>query len=520
LENRNMKPQLSRLLAVAILATASIPPDAIAQVAQEAVDLDVVSRIREEGFERSQVEAMARHLTEVIGPRLTGSPGMTRANEWTAEVFREWGLENVVVDPWGEFGRGWSHVEYRGQIRSPWSQPLHGQPLAWTGSTDGVAQGTAMVVSVNTMEDVEQYRGRLRGQFILMDSPQDVVPEFEHRDRRTSLEDLLTPAEEAQAGPPAITAAERETFRARMMAQREAQQALAELAAAEGAYGFLRISSRNDGVIRGGSAGSREPGAPEGLPHIALSREQYNMIHRNTVAGESVYLEIMMENRFYEDDVQAYNTLADLPGSDLADEFVMLGAHLDSWHMGGGATDNAAGTVVMMEAMRILKTLGVQPRRTIRIALWSGEEQGLLGSRGWVANNPDLHDQISAYVNVDNGTGRVRGIWNQSNPAATPVFEQILWPFRDLGVVAVRDGNTGGTDHLAFDRVGIPGFNFIQDPIEYGINTHHTELDTFDHLVLEDLKQAAVVVASTVYHLANRNEMMPRKAPPPVSDRN
>jgi Zn-dependent M28 family amino/carboxypeptidase len=164
--------------------------------------------------------------------------------------------------------------------------------------------------------------------------------------------------------------------------------------------------------------------------------------------------------------------------------------------------------------------LGVQPRRTIRIALWSGEEQGLLGSRGWVANNPDLHDQISAYVNVDNGTGRVRGIWNQSNPAATPVFEQILWPFRDLGVVAVRDGNTGGTDHLAFDRVGIPGFNFIQDPIEYGINTHHTELDTFDHLVLEDLKQAAVVVASTVYHLANRDEMMPRKAPPPVSDRN
>jgi hypothetical protein len=515
-----MKPQLSRLFAVAVVASASIPSAGLAQVAQEAVDLEVVSRIREEGFERSQVEAMARQLTEVIGPRLTGSPGMTRANEWTAQIFREWGLENVVVDPWGEFGRGWSHVEFRGQIRSPWSQPLHGQPLAWTGSTDGVAQGTAMVVSVSTAEDVEQYRGRLRGQFVLMDDPQDVEPEFEHRDRRTSLEDLLTPVDQAQAGPPAMTAAERETFRARMMAQREAQQALVELAAAEGAHGFLRISSRNDGVIRGGSAGSREPGAPEGLPHIALSREQYNMIYRNTVAGERVYLEIMMENRFYEDDLQAYNTLADLPGSDLADEFVMLGAHLDSWHMGGGATDNAAGTVVMMEAMRILKTLGVQPRRTIRIALWSGEEQGLLGSRGWVANNPDLHDQISAYVNVDNGTGRVRGIWNQSNPAATPVFEQILWPFRDLGVVAVRDGNTGGTDHLAFDRVGIPGFNFIQDPIEYGINTHHTELDTFDHLVLEDLKQAAVVVASTVYHLANRDGMMPRKAAPPVSDGN
>ncbi len=515
-----MKRKLSRILAMAVFAAAALPSSVLAQVAQEAVDLDVVSRIREEGFERSQVEAMARHLTEVIGPRLTGSPGMTRANEWTAEMFRDWGLQNVEIEPWGEFGRGWSHVEYSGQIRSPWPQPLHGQPLAWTGSTDGVAQGTAMVVSVEAIEDVEQYRGRMRGQFILMDDPQEVEPEFEHRDRRTSLEDLLTPASPQAAGPPAMTDAELQALRARMMARREAQQAFAELAESEGALAFLRISSRNDGVIRGGSAGSREPGAPEGLPHVAISREQYNMIHRNTLAGQQVYLEIMVRNRFYEDDTQAYNTLAELPGSDLADEYIMLGAHLDSWHMGGGATDNPAGSVVMMEAMRILKTLGVQPRRTIRIALWSGEEQGLLGSRAWVENHPEMHDRISAYVNVDNGTGRIRGIWNQSNPAATPIFEQILWPFRDLGVVAVRHGNTGGTDHLAFDRAGIPGFNFIQDPIEYGINTHHTELDTFDHLVLDDLRQAAVVVASTVYHLANRDGMVPRKAPLPVSDGN
>jgi Zn-dependent M28 family amino/carboxypeptidase len=186
--------------------------------------------------------------------------------------------------------------------------------------------------------------------------------------------------------------------------------------------------------------------------------------------------------------------------------------------MGSGAVDNAAGTVVMMEAMRILKALGVQPLRTIRIALWSAEEQGLLGSRGWVANNKDLHGRISAYLNVDNGTGRLRGIWNQSNESATPVFEQILWPFRDLGVVAVRHGNTGSTDHIAFDAAGIPGFNFIQDPIEYSIYGHHTELDTFDHLLLDDLRQAAVVVASTAYALAMREEMMPRKDARPVSN--
>jgi Zn-dependent M28 family amino/carboxypeptidase len=203
--------------------------------------------------------------------------------------------------------------------------------------------------------------------------------------------------------------------------------------------------------------------------------------------------------------------LADLPGTDKADEYVMLGAHLDSWHMGTGATDNGAGSIVMMEAIRILKTLGLQTRRSVRIGLWSGEEQGLLGSRNWVEKHPEFHGKISAYVNVDNGTGKVRGVWDQMNEAVIPVFEQILFPFRDLGVVAVRHGNTGGTDHLSFDRAGIPGFNFIQDPIAYGTMTHHTELDVYDHLVLDDLKQAAVVVAATVYHLAMREEMMPRK---------
>ena len=501
----------SVLLALAGIGLAT--PSA-AQVAQEAVDLGVVSQIREEGFERSQIEEMARHLTEVIGPRLTGSPGMAAANAWTNEIFRGWGLANAVVEPWGEFGRGWVQEDYRGRILTPFEQPLHGQPMAWTGSTDGLVRGQALVVEAESVEDLDRYRGQLGGAFILTEPMQEVEPEFEHRDRRSSLESLLAPVE-TQGGD--MSEEERAAFFARMRAQRQVRDAIYARAQEEGALGVLRISSRDHGVIRGSSAGSREAGAPEGLPHIALSREQYNQIHRNVSAGVPVELEILVENRFLEDDLQQYNSLAEIPGTDKADELVMLGAHLDSWHMGGGATDNAAGSVIMMEAMRILKEIGVQPRRTIRIALWSGEEQGLLGSRAWVANHPELHDRISAYVNVDNGTGRLRGIWSQSNEQVIPMFEQILWPFRDLGVVAVRHGNTGGTDHLAFDAAGIPGFNFIQDPIEYGINTHHTELDTFDHLVIEDLEQAAVVVAATVYALAMRDEMVPRKGTPPVS---
>lgn len=496
-----------RTLLTAVCVTFAAVP-LRAQVIREAVDLGVVRQIREEGLERSQLPEMARHLTEVIGQRLTGSPGMDRAQSWAADLLRSWGLEDVTVEPWGEFGRGWSNEDYYGRILTPVSQPLHGQLLAWTGSTDGLAEGDAVIVQADSATDFEALRGTLKGKWLLFENPADVEPEWKHRDRRLSLEALLEPEDATpQAGP----RRDRRAIFARMRALRALRDSVGRIATEEGALGFLRISSRNDGVIRGGSAGSRTAGDPEGRPHVALSRDQYNQIYRNVEAGIPVRLAIKATNRFYEEDLQEYNVLADLPGTDKADEFVMLGAHFDSWHMGGGATDNGAGSVVMMEAIRILKSLGVKPRRTIRIALWSGEEQGLLGSRNWVKNHPELHDRISVYVNVDNGTGRIRGIWDQSNEKVIPIFEQILWPFRDLGVVAVRHGNTGGTDHLAFDAAGIPGFNFIQDPIEYSINTHHTELDTFDHLVLGDLKQAAVVVAATVYTLAMRDEMMPRK---------
>jgi carboxypeptidase Q len=482
-------------------------------VAQD-LDLALIERIRVEGLENSQIERLARHLTEVIGPRLTGSPGMKLANEWTAETLESFGLEGARVEAWGEFGRGWENLDYYGRILTPFRDVLHGQPMAWTGSTDGTVRGQALVVEAETVEDLEKYRGKMGNAFILYEDVQEVRPEFEHRDRRASLESLLEPAarptaRRASARP--RDANGRRAFIERRRAQRALRAAMLDMAAEEGAGAILRVSNRGQGVVAGSSAGSRTVGDPEGLPYIALSQEQFNQIRRNVAAGIPVELEARVENRFVQDDSRSYNTVAEIPGSDMSDEYVMVGAHLDSWHMGAGATDNAAGSVIMMEAMRILTTLEVKPRRTIRIALWSGEEQGLLGSRAWVANNEDIHDKISAYLNVDNGTGRLRGIWNQGNDGAVEVFENLLWPFRDLGVVAVRRGNTGGTDHLAFDMVGIPGFNFIQDPIEYGINTHHTELDTFDHLVLADLRQAAVVVASTVYHLAMMDEMMPRK---------
>jgi len=497
---------LLRTMTLAGIALLWAAPVGTAQVAQEAVDLGVVRAIREEGLENSHIEKLGGYLTDVIGPRLTGSPGMMRANEWTAEILTDWGLTNVIVEPWGEFGRGWENVSYSGRITEPYVQVLSGYPVAWTGSTNGTTKGAAVVIEFESVADLEQYRGELEGAWILTRKPTVMEPEWDPSPLREPLEDLLA--------PPAARERDAEAWqrrRAEYRRMRAMRDSVSSFLQGEKIAGILTASSRTYGLLRlgGGSGRSTENEIP--APELAVTHEQYGQIYRNVKRGIPVQVEIEIKNKFFEDDLQAYNTLGDIAGSDKADEYVMLGAHLDSWHPGTGATDNAAGSIVMMEAMRILKALDVQPRRTIRIALWSAEEQGLLGSRNWLENNQELWPQISAYVNVDNGTGRIRGVWDQMNEAAIPVFEQILWPFTDLGVVAVRHGNTGGTDHLSFDRVGIPGFNFSQDPIEYSTRTHHTLADRYERLVIEDLQQAAVVVAATVYHLAMRDEMMPRK---------
>jgi carboxypeptidase Q len=498
---RTLLPALGALLLAAPASTL---------LAQEPVDHAMIERIRDEGLNRSQIGELAGHLTDVIGPRLTGSPGMARANAWTAERLREWGLTNVQVEPWGEFGRGWEQVSYAGRVLTPFVQPLHAIPLAWTGSTRGAVTGPAVVIG--SAEEAERHRGRLRGAFVLFVPPAEHQPEWEAPATRIPDGMLLgTPGTPAQAQTP--TPEQIARFR-EMQERMRLRQNLAELLVEEGVAAVLSPSGWTYGVIRLGGAPGRRPGTPEPLPELMVAHEHYGRIWRNLQRGVPVQLEVDVQNRFVDDDHRAYNTLGDLRGSDLAGEYVMIGAHLDSWHPGTGATDNAAGSVVMMEAMRILQAVGARPRRTIRIALWSGEEQGLLGSQAWVANHRELWPSISAYLNVDNGTGRIRGIWNQENEAATPIFEAALAPFRDLDVLAVRHGNTGGTDHLAFDRVGVPGFNFIQDPVEYFTRTHHSHVDTFERLLLDDLRQAAVVVAATAWHLANRDERMPRKPAP------
>lgn len=501
-------------IAALVIGAAAVP--AAAQVAAERVDLEVVRRIREEGLTRSQIPSLAGYLTDVIGPRLTGSTGMARANQWTAERFREWGLANVAVEPWGRFGRGWERVSFSGRILEPFVQPLQGSALAWSGSTRGTVTGPVKFVAIRDTADFAKYRGTLRGAFVMRDTAIAVAPEFERDPLRTPLDALFDTAP-PRGGQFQMTPEARE----RQRVARELAQRVIDFLRAERVAGLLQYSSRQYAILRpqGGPEAQRARDSLryEPLPAVQLSQEQYFQMYRNLARGVPVRLELNVQNGWLAEDLDADNTVAELPGSDLKDQVVMLGAHLDSWFGGTGATDNGAGSVVMMEAIRILKALGLEPRRTVRIALWSGEEQGLRGSEGWVERHKSELDRISAYVNVDNGTGRIRGIWNQSNEAAVPVFEQILWPFRDLGVVAVRRGNTGGTDHLSFDRAGVPGFNFIQDPIEYGTRTHHTDADTFERLVLDDLKQAATVVAFTVYHLATRDEMMPRKPAPPAT---
>jgi Iap family predicted aminopeptidase len=371
-----------------------------------------------------------------------------------------------------------------------------------------------VLLDVQDTTQLAQYEGKLKGACVLRGAPRDIPPEFAPIVRRSSADSLLVPPAPPRApqGPMAnLTPEQRaERFRqmravaARINSWLKAQQPAVILQPSNWTYGMLLVQS-------GPEAGpARDSANYEPLPALLVQHEQYGEMYRDVKAGRPVRLEVSVQNRFLSQDLNAYNTTAEIPGSDKANEVVMIGAHLDSWHGGTGATDNGAGTVVMMEAMRILKTLNLPLRRTVRIGLWSGEEEGLLGSRAWVRKHAAELGQISAYLNVDNGTGKLRGIWDQMDSAAIPVFQEILDPLQDLGVVVVRHGNTGGTDHLSFVAAGVPGFNYIQDPIEYGIRTHHSNVDTYERLMIDDLKQAATVVAWTVYEIANRDEMMPR----------
>ncbi|MCW3088882.1 MAG: peptidase, partial [Sediminibacterium sp.] len=483
----------------------------------------------------SKVMDIAFNLTDKSGNRLTSSPGFMRAANYARETLAGWGLQNVAIDPWGEFGKGWELEKSYVAITAPYYKSLSAYPKAWTGGTKGLKNAEVIVVSAKDTVALEAYRGQLRGKIIVLDQLLGYKPGFKadaHRYEDTELVRMANAKPQLPRQPvnPNDTAAvrrQREAFAGRGGGNARVLTLLKEMAKSEGAIALLSSGGvrSHDGTIFAQGGGPYKGTDPENFLDIALGIEDFNTILRLAKAGVPVKMDVDVKTKFQAKDLQGYNVIGEIAGTDplLKDEVVMIGAHLDSWQTGTGATDNASGSSVMMEAMRILKTLGVQPKRTIRIGLWSGEEEGLLGSRGYVkktfadpANMQLLpaHEKFSTYFNIDNGTGKIRGIYLQGNEAARDIFTQWLAPFNDLGASTVTISNTGGTDHLSFDAVGLPGFQFIQDPIEYDTRNHHSNMDVYDHLIEDDLKQIATIVAAFVYDAAQRDSKLPRKELP------
>ncbi len=498
--------------------------------AQEKLDMDMINKIKEEGTKNSKIMDIAFHLTDVSGPRLTSSPGFMRAANWAKDELARWGLVNAQLEPWGEFGKSWQQEHCYVAMTSPYYAPLLAMPRAWSSGTGKKGlKGEVFLIKAKDTIELMQYAGKLKDKIVMTWVNDALKPSFEGDASRLADSSLAKMAasqprfqgQNQGRGGPQANQQQNNPQVSRFLLQRR----MNELINKEKPALILTMNIRGtDGTIfvqGGGSAND----SIKAVPSIVVSSDDYLRLQRLIDAGEYVKIEADIRTKFFGDDLQGYNVVAEIPGTDptLKDELVMLGGHLDSWHGATGATDNAAGCAVMMEVIRILKTLGVQPRRTIRIALWSGEEQGLLGSRNYVKNHfadratmelkPD-HAKISAYYNVDNGSGKIRGVYLQGNQKVSSLFEQWLTPFNDMGAKTLTIDNTGGTDHLSFDAVGIPGFQFIQDVLEYDTRTHHTNMDTYDHLVPDDLKQAAVIVATFVYNTAQRDEKIPRKELP------
>jgi carboxypeptidase Q len=615
---------------------------------------DVVARIKDEGLNRSQVMQTLSYLSDVIGPRLTASPNMLRANEWTRDKLTEWGLSNAHLETWGPFGRGWSLERFSAQVVAPQDIPLIAFPKAWSPGLRGPIVGDVIYLDANNEADLEKYKGKLRGAIVFTSPIREVKAHFEPQGERFTDEQLKAMedavprqrgAGRRAGGPPGQRPGgpgQAGDMRARLAFAGRKLQFIIQ----EGAAVMVEPSPRGDGGTifvqsatvpqpippagapgagpggpggpgagpaggpppggPGGGPGGPPPGgappggpgagpaggpppggpgappvagalgqpgaarrrgmggggaafrrvspwdknAPKNVPQIVVAVEQYNRMMRMLQAGEKLKMAVDLSVKFYDGDLMGRNTVAEIPGSDLKDQLVMLGGHMDSWHSGTGATDNGAGVAVAMEAVRILRALHLQPRRTVRIALWSGEEEGLLGSRAYVAEHfgsrpaPSFggfgaggpggggpggaapgeltkkpeYDKLSGYFNLDNGTGKIRGVYLQGNAAVGPIFREWLAPFKDMGAATITINNTGGTDHQSFDGIGIPGFQFIQDTIEYDTRTHHSNEDVFDRIQEDDLKQAAVIMATFVYNTAVRDEMLPRKEQPTATN--
>lgn len=514
---------------------------------------DPIERIKEEGLKRSQVMATLGYLTDVIGPRLTGSPGLTRANEWTRDKLSGWGLENAHLEPWGPFGRGWSLQRFSAQVLEPHAMPLIGYPKAWSPGLEGPLIAPVVFLDAKSEADLTKFKGTLKGAIVLTRPARSLAARVDPLATRLSEGELLRLANAGEPGdgrgqrrrePPAF-----ERQRLQFLIDEGAALAVEPSPVGDGGTLFITGASVPGPSIPPSSNAGRpaawDKDAPRTVPQIVLTIEHYNRLVRMIGQGESIKLAVDLSVQFHEDDLMSYNTIAELPGTDLKQEVVMLGGHLDSWHSATGATDNAAGVAVAMEAVRILKALNLQPRRTVRIALWTGEEQGLRGSRAYTSkhfsNGDDpagfghsgvaettkekAKDQtseaesaanaefesFSGYFNLDNGSGKIRGVYLEGNEAVRPIFRKWLQPFREMGASTLSIASTGGTDHLSFDGLGLPGFQFIQDPIEYATRTHHSNQDVFDRIQADDMKQASIIMAAFVYNSAMQEEKLPRK---------
>jgi carboxypeptidase Q len=545
---------------LAILLIALAPASAIA--AEEKVDLATIHLIKDEAFKDSKVMDHLFYLTDVNGPRLTNSPGQRTAADWAVKSLKSWGIVNARLERWGTFGRGWSVSRFTMSLREPVYAPLPGVPLAWSSGTKGMVSGNAVFAPLFTAQELErredrdpmklaariqkyaaENKGKLKGKFVLLTQAREMALATEAPASRLDEKELaeIHEAPVPFVAPPVdwpivslpddpkkreqlLDAAPFEVTADLWARIRRTRDRLNAFFKEEGVLAVVSGDGRGTGgILFAEAGGSWETGAPNPPPRISLAPESYDRLCRLVEKKIPVKIELEMEAAFDDTSTDGMDVIAEIEGGAKKDEVVMLGAHLDSWHSGTGATDNAAGSAVILEAMRILKTLGLPMDRTVRLALWTGEEQGILGSRGYVKNHfadpitmktlPE-HAKLSGYFNVDNGTGKIRGVYLQGNDMMRPIFAAWLAPFEDMGAKTISIQDTGGTDHLPFDAVGLPGFQFIQDPLDYSSRTHHSNIDVYDHVQEGDLMQAASILASCVYAAATRPEMLPRKPLP------
>ncbi len=545
------------VLLVPMFAFAKTSPSKVYQAPPE-----IIEKIKKEGMgENSQVMNTLSYLTNVIGGRLTNSPNMKRANEWTRDTMTKWGMQNARLEAWGPFGRGWSLKEFSAQVVSPQALPVIAYPKAWSPSTKGVITGEVVHLQIETDADFAKYQGKLKGAVVLVDKIRPLKPDFDGIGRRWTDSQLL---DMANAPDPSTIENRRG---GQNFSQDQIQRIIESRALAikslnflldEGAAVMIDNSSKGDGgtvFVSGSSVGGKVPTTIQDLfggnglssydkeaeskmiPQMTMATENYNQLVRMLELKQKITMKVNIQTQYHDEDLMGYNTIAEIPGTDpnLKDEIVMVGAHLDSWHASGGATDNGAGSAVAMEAARIIMAAGLKPRRTIRVGLWSGEEQGLNGSREYVKQHfgemqggggrfaaltgggagklvkKADYEKFSAYYNMDNGTGKFRGVYLQGNSNVAPYFRAWLLPFNEMGASTLTINNTGGTDHLSFDAIGLPGFQFIQDPIEYSPLTHHSNQDNFDRIVADDMKQNATIMAAFAYQSAMMDEKLPRK---------